>query len=313
MNLKQKRHAAAACLAASALLPLVMSRGHKVENVPELPLVVDDKLENYEKTKDAVAFLKRFGAYEDVAKVIRSKTLRAGKGKARGRRYKVKKGPLVIYSHENVKLVKAFRNIPGVEVCNVNRLNIRQLAPGGQLGRFIIWTASAFKALDHIFGSYRKTGEEKKGYQLNRPMLSNADLARIINSDEIQNVVRPAHKNKPFHQIQKKNPLKNVKAMRSLNPNAILLREAAKKANEASRLKRIDDFNSHRGISKSLTKEQKAERKIRKAASKAWINGVLKNLDETYEKDKKREENLKLEARGLLHHHEDDEPEQEQE
>lgn len=305
VNLKQRRHAVAAALAASALLPLVMSRGHRVENVPELPLVVDDKLESYEKTKDAIGFLKRFGAYEDVAKVIKNKRLRAGKGKMRGRRYKLRKGPLVVFSHENVKLAKAFRNIPGVEVCNVNRLNLRQLAPGGQLGRFIIWTASAFKALDHIFGSYRKTGEEKKGYQLNRPLLANADLARIINSDQIQNVVRVAHKNKPFHQIQKKNPLRNVKALKALNPNAALVKIAAKKANEENRKKRQEALNAKRGISKSLTKEQKAERKKRKVASKNWINGVLKNLDETYEKDKKREENIKLEARGLLHHHDE--------
>ena len=305
MNLKQRRHAVAAALAASALLPLVMSRGHRVENVPELPLVVDDKLESYEKTKDAIGFLKRFGAYEDVAKVIKNKRLRAGKGKMRGRRYKLRKGPLVVFSHENVKLAKAFRNIPGVEVANVNRLNLRQLAPGGQLGRFIIWTASAFKALDHIFGSYRKTGEEKKGYQLNRPLLANADLARIINSDQIQNVVRVAHKNKPFHQIQKKNPLRNVKALKALNPNAALVKIAAKKANEENRKKRQDALNANRGISKSLTKEQKAERKKRKVASKNWINGVLKNLDDTYAKDKKKEENIKLEARGLLHHHDE--------
>lgn len=306
MNLKQKRHAVAAALAASALLPLVMSRGHKVENVPELPLVVDDKLESYEKTKDAIAFLKRFGAYEDVAKVIRNKRLRAGKGKMRGRRYKLRKGPLVVYSHENVKLVKAFRNVPGVEVCNVNRLNLKQLAPGGQLGRFIIWTASAFRALDHIFGSYRKTGEEKKGYQLNRSVMANADLARIINSDEIQNVVRPAHNNEAFHQIQKKNPLRNVKALRALNPNAILVRDAAKRANEENRKKRQEALQSNRGISKSLTKEQRADRKKRKVASKAWINNVLNNLDETYKKDKKREENIQLEARGLLLHPEDE-------
>ena len=231
----------------------------------------------------------------------------------RGRRYKLRKGPLVVYSHENVKLAKAFRNIPGVEVSNVNRLNLRQLAPGGQLGRFIIWTASAFKALDHIFGSYRKTGEEKKGYQLNRSVMTNADLARIINSDEVQNVVRPAHRNKPFHEIQKKNPLTNVKALKALNPNAILVKNAAKKSNEANRKKREDALNAKRGISKSLTKEQKAERKQRKTASKTWINNVLRNLDETYEKDKKREENLKLEARGLLHHHDEEEEEAQQE
>lgn len=179
-------------MAASALLPLVQARGHRVEDVPELPLVVDDKLESYEKTKDAVAFLKRFGVYADVQKVIDNKRLRGGKGKMRGRRYKLRKGPLVVYANENVKLVQAFRNIPGVETCNVHRLNLLQLAPGGQLGRFIIWTSSAFKALDQIFGSFRKVGEEKKGYQLNRPLLSNADLARVINSDEIQSVVKPA-------------------------------------------------------------------------------------------------------------------------
>jgi len=50
--------------------------------------------------------------------------MRAGKGKMRNRRYQLRKGPLFIYSNENVKLVKAVRNIPGVEICNVNRLNL---------------------------------------------------------------------------------------------------------------------------------------------------------------------------------------------
>lgn len=66
VNLNQRRHAIASALAASALTPIVMSRGHLIEKVPELPLVVDDKLESIEKTKDAIAFLKRFGGYEDV-------------------------------------------------------------------------------------------------------------------------------------------------------------------------------------------------------------------------------------------------------
>lgn len=124
VNLKQKRHAAASAIAASGVTPLVMARGHKVQDVPELPLVLEDKLESFEKTKDAVALLKRFGAYEDVQKVIDTKRIRAGKGKLRNRRYRLRKGPLVVYSNENSKLIKAFRNIPGVETCNVNRLNL---------------------------------------------------------------------------------------------------------------------------------------------------------------------------------------------
>lgn len=66
VNIKQRRHAISAALAATALTPLVQARGHKVSQVPELPLVVEDRLESFEKTNQAVAFLKRFGAYEDV-------------------------------------------------------------------------------------------------------------------------------------------------------------------------------------------------------------------------------------------------------
>lgn len=148
-------------------------------------MVFDDKVENYEKTKEGVSFLKRCGAFEDVKKVMDNKALKCGKGKLRGRRYALRKGPLIVYKNENVKLIKAVRNIPGVEICNVNRLNLLQLAPGGQLGRFIIWTASAFEALNKIFGTYRYSAEEKEGYTLQRPMMTNADLARIINSNEI--------------------------------------------------------------------------------------------------------------------------------
>lgn len=64
---------------------------------------------------------------------------------------------MVVVSNENTKCVKAFRNIPGVEVANVNRLSLKTLAPGGQLGRFVIWTQSAVQALDGLFGSLRKT------------------------------------------------------------------------------------------------------------------------------------------------------------
>ena len=44
-------------------------------------------MENIEKTKEAVGFLKRFGAYDDVKKVADTRSIRAGKGKMRNRRY----------------------------------------------------------------------------------------------------------------------------------------------------------------------------------------------------------------------------------
>lgn len=52
-------------------------------------------------------------------------------------------------------LTKAFRNIPGVELLSVSKLNLLKLAPGGHVGRFVIWTESAFKKLDALYGSWK--------------------------------------------------------------------------------------------------------------------------------------------------------------
>jgi large subunit ribosomal protein L4e len=69
----------------------------------------------------------------------------------RNRRYVLRKGPLVVYGADH-GISKAFRNLPGVEVASVDALNLLQLAPGGHLGRFVIFTKSAFDRLDKIFG-----------------------------------------------------------------------------------------------------------------------------------------------------------------
>lgn len=66
-----------------------------------------------------------------------------------------------------------------------------QLAPGGHLGRFIIWTKSAFDQLDSVFGTVETESKEKRGYRLPQAPMTNSDLTRLINSDEIQSVVRP--------------------------------------------------------------------------------------------------------------------------
>jgi len=175
-NITQRRHAVASALAASACTPLVMARGHSVANVTEFPLVVDG-LNASEKTSELVNMLGKLGVEDDLSKVRSSKKIRTGVGKYRNSRYVMRKGPLLVYDQED-NLAQAARNIQGVDVCNVHRLNILQLAPGGHLGRFVVYTKSAFAALDTVFSS-----AEKKGYSVNRPVMECADLARIINSD----------------------------------------------------------------------------------------------------------------------------------
>ena len=129
INVTQKRYAVASALAASAVPALVMARGHKIDEVPEIPLVVDNSIESSKKTSAAKDILAALGAIYDVNKAAESKKIRAGKGKARNRRYTLRRGPLVIYN-TNDGVEQAFRNLPGVELCCVSRLNLLQLAPG---------------------------------------------------------------------------------------------------------------------------------------------------------------------------------------
>ena len=237
----QRRYALASALAASAVPALVMARGHEIDQVPEIPLVLANAAVGDHKTSKALAILKAVGAGADLDKCKKSKKLRAGKGKMRNRRHVMRKGPLVVYEGDN-SFEKAYRNLPGVELCHVDRLNLLQLAPGGHLGRFVVWTEEAFAKLDALYGTYSKKSALKKDYALPNACMTNADLARIINSDEVQSAVRPA-KAQARRAPRKKNPLTNLGAMVRLNPYALAHRrtelraQAARKASKAKKVK----------------------------------------------------------------------------
>merc|ERR1711957_211246 len=143
--------------------------------VAELPLVVSAGIESVQKTKQALEILKKIGCGEELQRVLDSKKVRAGKGKMRNRRYVMRRGPLVVYNEDN-GIVRAMRNIPGVETACVDRLNLLKLAPGGNFGRFIIWTQGAFKKLGEMYGTLKSGAPMKKKYTLPRAEMENADL-----------------------------------------------------------------------------------------------------------------------------------------
>merc|ERR1712164_42111 len=60
INVNQRRYAVCSALAASALPSLVMARGHKVDDIPEVPLVVDSL--DCSKTSKAKEALEAVGA-----------------------------------------------------------------------------------------------------------------------------------------------------------------------------------------------------------------------------------------------------------
>ncbi len=144
VNKKEKILALRSAIAASANPFIVKRRGHKIPEGIELPIVVDDGVQDLKKTKDIVKLLEQLGLKDELERA-KEKKIRAGKGKMRGRKYKKKTSILFVVN--NVKFAKVVENIPGVDAVLVKDLSVKDLAPGGEAGRLTVWTESAIKAL----------------------------------------------------------------------------------------------------------------------------------------------------------------------
>jgi large subunit ribosomal protein L4e len=266
INVTQRRHAVASSLASSAVAPLVMARGHRIDDVPELPLVVDNSLESFTKTKQVYSTMQKLGLKADLDRVLANRKVRAGKGKARGRKYKTSRGPLIVYNNDD-GIVKAAKNIPGLDVVNVNSLNLLKLAPGGHLGRMVVWTEDAVKACKKHFGTFTNGAQMKKGYHLPRAAMTNADLSKIINSEEVQSVVRAARVGMSRPNI-KKNPLKSPDAMDKVNPGE------TKRCMRRKMAEQMPDSEQFKSVKSKKAKATQAKKKHSKVA-KAWYKSQL--------------------------------------
>lgn len=179
-----RRHVAAMAVAATASSQIVESRGHRISQLSQIPLVVSEEISSLKRTKEAMSVLDNFSLTEEVERVKESKTLRRGQGKARNRRWVMRKGLLLVYKEDN-GVCRAFRNIPGVDLMQVDTLDILQLAPGGHLGRLVMWTEGAFERLRELFGDEGYTAY-KRGYALPSSKLSCPDYKAILASEEVK-------------------------------------------------------------------------------------------------------------------------------
>lgn len=152
VNKKEKDLAICSAISATKERDLVSSRGHAIRGVDNLPLIVENEFEEIEKTREVKDVLEKLGVWNDVERVKEGQTVRAGKGKARGRRYRKKVGPLLVVG-ENRGIIRGARNIPGVDVVLSDEVNAELLAPGGDPGRLTIWTESAIEKINRRFSS----------------------------------------------------------------------------------------------------------------------------------------------------------------
>ncbi|MFZ2455297.1 MAG: 50S ribosomal protein L4 [Candidatus Altiarchaeia archaeon] len=150
MNNKEYMLAIKSAIAATQNKELLTERGHDIEGLLEVPLVVEDSFEKILKTKEVIEALTALGLANDLSRAS-EKSIRAGRGKTRGRKYKKKKTALIVIK-EDSGLVKSAGNIPGIDVVALEDLDIELLAPGTHAGRLIIWTKGALENLDSIVG-----------------------------------------------------------------------------------------------------------------------------------------------------------------
>ncbi|MEM2875353.1 MAG: 50S ribosomal protein L4 [Candidatus Bathyarchaeia archaeon] len=146
---KERKIALLSAIAATSSKEVIESRGHVIDKVLEVPLIVTNDVENLKKTREVKEAFMNLGLWPDVLRVKNSRKIRAGKGKMRNRTIKEGVGPLIIVE-KNSGISEAARNLPGVDVIKVKDLNVGILAPGAHPGRLTLWSLPAIEKLNNL-------------------------------------------------------------------------------------------------------------------------------------------------------------------
>jgi large subunit ribosomal protein L4e len=131
INKKEYRKALLSAIAMSARSEVVSSR-YKSKISLALPIILEDSFEKLAKTKD-------------VSKVISALKLEEFLVRARQRGTK---STLVVVSGGDV--LKAARNLPGVDVVSVDDLKVKHLAPGTHPGRLTLYSEAAISKISQM-------------------------------------------------------------------------------------------------------------------------------------------------------------------
>ncbi|MEM2759902.1 MAG: 50S ribosomal protein L4 [Nitrososphaerales archaeon] len=146
LNKKEKRLALCSAIAATASKKLIASRGHAVDRIETLPLVVSDDICKVRKAKDLLNTIISLNIMADLERVRNSWKKRSGKAKRRGRATRVGRSVLIVVDRDE-GISKASGSILGVEARTVRNLSVLDLAPGSHPVRLVLWSKSAIEYL----------------------------------------------------------------------------------------------------------------------------------------------------------------------
>ncbi len=142
MNKKEYQKAIRSSIAATAM-PQYVSGRHMVEGL-KLPLIISDEIESISKTKDLMKILEAIGLSNDIEK---SKDPQIKKGLRRSSARRHFRNTLLIVVKSDKGIIRAARNIPGVDSCKLSEVRASLLAPGGMPGRITMWSEDTIKEM----------------------------------------------------------------------------------------------------------------------------------------------------------------------
>ena len=148
LNKKENKLALCSALAATTSKELVENRGHKVEGIESLPLIISDDIEKISKTSELIKVIDDLKITQDTDR-LKNRKRRTGKVALRGRVSKVGKSALFVVSKSD-NISKAAASIPGIDVCDAKNLSVLNLAPGGTLIRLTVFTKKAIEEIAEI-------------------------------------------------------------------------------------------------------------------------------------------------------------------
>ncbi len=152
INKKELEIAFLSSIAATASEKYIIKKYSTLEKLDKkAPFVVSSEFTKHKAKKMLEELKNILGNLYSIS--IKEKSIRAGKGKLRGRKYKSNAGMIFVLGKDE-KLKTGF-----FDVKNANELSVMDLANGG-LGRVAVYTENAVKELENRFNT--KSKENKK-------------------------------------------------------------------------------------------------------------------------------------------------------
>ncbi len=145
INKKEMKLALMSALSATADAKQMTNRYKSLENakIENLPLIIETKITSL-KTGDLISSLKNILGEQLFSIALKSKKVRSGKGRRRGRKYKSNAGALIVVGKEEKMKSSAF------DSRKTKDISITDLANGG-MGRLTVYTEQAIKDLGEKF------------------------------------------------------------------------------------------------------------------------------------------------------------------